>query len=187
MSDDRIERSLDPKLGERLKRIYGLKREPKSADEFYTLARARRSEVPEMEAYIDRIRRGKAVMGETAADRGYSVKSGARKTNVMCGYDAVITSVLQGSGLTRGRCPHCGEAMEIDIVDRELAKVAPASVIFWLGTGPRMETEHPVCDHLHLFPDVGHLEAWLDGRPDELGFAMPIQELVGLLVQVSEA
>lgn len=133
-----------------------------------------------MKAYFQRMREGRVVMGETTADRGYSVTVPERgEVNVMCGYDAVITALVRGEGRAKGACPHCGEAMEIRIEDRGLASASPESIVFWFGTGPSDGAGHPVCDHLHLFPSGEHLEAWLGARPDELGFRIPLEELVG--------
>jgi hypothetical protein len=160
--------AMNPELARRLKSVYGLPREPTSVEDYYALVEARSRENPQTEAYIQKMRDGEVVMGETTADRGYSVAIPERgKVNVMCGYDAVITAVVRGEGRAQGRCPHCG-----------VARAIPDSIVFWLGTGPPGGPGHPVCDHLHLFPSPAHLRAWLTEQPGELGVEVTLADLV---------
>ena len=170
---------VNPELARRLKDVYALPREPTSMEDYYALVHEKSEGNPQTKAYIQKMREGQVIMGETPADRGYSVAIPERgKVNVMCGYDAVITAVVRGEGQARGACPHCGEAMDIRIEDGQLAHASPEAIVFWLGTGPPGGPGHPVCDHLHLFPSHDHLEAWLEEQPDELGFEVPLDDLV---------
>lgn len=171
--------AMNPELAKRLKSVYGLPREPTSVEDYYALVEAHSKENPQTEAYVQKMRDGQVVMGETTADRGYSVAIPERgRVNVMCGYDAVITAVVRGEGRARGSCPHCGEAMDIRIEEGQLMETSPDSIVFWLGTGPPGGPGHPVCDHLHLFPTPAHLKAWLEGQPGELGIEIPLADLV---------
>ncbi|MFQ5987154.1 MAG: organomercurial lyase [Thermoplasmata archaeon] len=171
--------ALTLELGRRLKRVYGLPREPTSIEDYYALVEEGSQANPQMEAYLQKMRKGQVVMGETAADRGYAVTIPERgKVNVMCGYDAVLTAVVRGEGRAEGACPHCGEAMDVRVEGGNLAHASPDSIVFWLGTGPPGGPGHPVCDHLHLFPSREHLLAWVEGQPDELGFEVPLATLV---------
>ncbi|MFQ6012838.1 MAG: organomercurial lyase [Thermoplasmata archaeon] len=172
-------RTMDPELAKRLRRVYGLPREPTSVEDHYALVQAGNEDSPQAQAYFRGMREGRVVMGETVADRGYSVAIPERgRVNVMCGYDAVITAVVRGEGRAQGACPHCGDAMDIRIEEGQLARATPDSIVFWLGAGPPDGPGHPVCDHLHLFPSHDHLKAWLEGQPDELGLEIPLADLV---------
>ncbi|MEE9268582.1 MAG: organomercurial lyase [Thermoplasmata archaeon] len=178
------EQTINPELARRLRQVYSLPRDPASMEDYYVLVQAGTKENPQAEAYLEKMRKGQVVMGETEADRGYSVSIPEReKVNVMCGYDAVVTAVLREEGQAQGACPHCGETMDIRIQDGQLARAEPDSIVFWLGTGPPGGPGHPVCDHLHLFPSHDHLQAWLADQPDELGFEIPLADLVHQLTQ----
>ncbi len=178
------EQAINPELAKRLAQVYQLPREPTSMKDYYALVRGGNEENPQMEAYLEKMRKGQVIMGETPASRGYSVSIPEReKVNVMCGYDAVVTAVLREDGRAEGACPHCGEAMAIHIKEGRLERVDPDSIVFWLGTGPPGGPGHPVCDHLHLFPSPDHLRAWVADQPDELGFEIPLADLVDQLRQ----
>ncbi|MFQ5919528.1 MAG: organomercurial lyase [Thermoplasmata archaeon] len=173
------EQSINPELARRLAQVYHLPREPTSMEDYYALVRTTREKNPQMEAYMEKMRKGQVIMGETPADRGYSVSIPEREgVNVMCGYDAVVTAILREEGSAEGACPHCGKAMSVRVKGGQLEHVDPDSIVFWLGTGPPGGPGHPVCDHLHLFPDRSHLRAWVADQPDELGFEIPLADLV---------
>lgn len=178
------DQAINPELARRLRQVYGLPRDPTSMEDYYALVQAGTEENPQAEAYLQKMRKGEVVMGETVADRGYSVSIPEREgVKVMCGYDAVVTAVLREEGRARGACPHCGEAMDIRIQNGRLTRAEPDSIVFWLGTGPPGGPGHPVCDHLHLFPSHDHLRAWLADQPEELGFEISLATLVGQLTQ----
>lgn len=168
-----------PRLGERFRDIYGLPKAPSVFREFSDLARAIVADNPEWKKFRDLIRAGKVVIGEVDEDRGYSVAlPTGKEANVACGYDAVMTAVLHGRGLVRARCPHCREPMEIRIEDRTVVQSSPNSITFWYGAPPRGVPGHPICDHLHIFPDPEHLKAWFRTQTDELGLAIPLDDFV---------
>lgn len=181
-----MERSvLDPTLAERLKDVYHLVRPPATVTEFADLLRARRQERLQMREFTERVRSGRAVIGECGEEHGYSVLNpDGRETKVMCAYDALMTSVLRSQGLVKAACPHCGKRMEILIEEKTVVGSSSPSIMFWWGTGPKGEAGNPVCDHLHLFPDREHLSAWLRTRPDELGISSPLKGTLEFLAQL---
>ncbi len=171
--------SIDTRLGKRFRDIYGLARPPSTFGEFLDLVRERLEGNRRWKEYRDLLRAGKAVIGATEEDRGYSVTvPGRQETNVMCGYDAVMTATIHGRGIVRARCPHCGQRMEIRFEQQGIAEALPPSIVFWYGAPPKDAPGHPICDHLHLFPDSDHLRAWVAGQRDELGLTIPIRKFV---------
>lgn len=140
------------------------------------LMRERGEREPTLRELFEQVRLGNAVLGECSEDHGYSiVLPGRGEVRVMCAYDALMTAALRREGKVRGSCPHCGEKVVVQIENGEVNQASPPSIIFWLGTGSR---GNPICDHLHLFSDSEHLQAWVEEQPDELGAAVPINEVV---------
>lgn len=175
---------LGAQLGQRLMDVYKLERPPSTISEFVELVRARNESRPRVREFIDKVRAGKAVIGECADEHGYSVVlANGRDVKVMCAYDALMSSVLQGQGVVQGICPHCGEKTEVQIHGNKISKSSSSSIVFWWGRGPRGEPGNPVCDHLHLFPSREHLSSWLDTRPEELGFNLSLLEALELFAQ----
>ncbi len=193
MSTGKIERDearrkvsdpIDVQLGQRLNEVYKLAGPPASITEFAELIRARNHARPALREFLERVRAGKAVIGECAEERGYSMAlPDGRNVKVMCAYDALMSSILQGQGLVRAACPHCGEKTEIHVKGIKVASSSSPSIIFWWGTGPRDEPGNPVCDHLHLFPTREHLASWRGTRPNELGFSLSLAETLDLFAQ----
>ena len=173
--------ALEPRLGERLQRIYMLARSPSTISEFGELLTERSLSRPEGREFIEGVRSGRAVIGETEEDHGYSVVlPEGRKAKVFCAFDTLMTAVLRGAGTSHGACPHCGEEMEVTVEERRVASASAPSLVFWLGAGPEGAPGNPVCDHLHLFPSREHLTAWLDNQPEELGVALPVSDALAL-------
>ena len=169
----------DPRLSERLKMRYQLDRSPADVEEFLELGRALVERNSELKAYIEKIKSGEVIVGETEIDRGQSVRlPDGREANVMCGYDALTTLILRGRGVFNASCLHCGEKMKIDIEEGKVASASSPSIVYWLGDGPK---GIPLCDHLNLFPDRKHLELWLEKNPEELGVPIPLKGAVELL------
>jgi len=134
--------------------------------------------------FVQQIKAGKAAIGECGEKHGYSLTMADGCTvEVMCAYDALMTSVLQGKGNVHAGCAHCGEKMEVRIEGVKVSKSSPPSIVFWLGAGPQDAPGNPICDHLHLFPNQEHLQAWLDSQRDELGVNMPLTEAVRFLAR----
>ncbi len=175
---------LDIQLSQRLKGVYKLSKPPATIIEFVELIRARNQAKLGIREFIENVRAGKAVIGECTEEHGYSmVLPDGRNVKVMCAYDALMSSILQGQGLVLAACPHCGEKMKIHIKGGKVANSSLPSIIFWWGTGPRGEPGNPVCDHLHLFPSRQHLSSWRGTRPDELGFSLSLAETLELIAQ----
>lgn len=179
-----MDRTLDPECAERLQHTYGLERPPSTVGEYAELARRRIASSPELLAFLRQVREGAAAIGETEADRGQRVQTeDGSETGVMCGYDALATALLRGGGTVRASCFHCGERMEATLRDGALVDASPSSIVFWLGDGPK---GIPVCDHLNLFPNEDHLDAWLATNPEELGAALSLPEAVALIGRTLE-
>ncbi len=167
---------LDPRLSERLKETYNLQRTPTTVADFVELGRTMIKATPELRQFLMSVRAGKAVVGQTEADRGQSfITPEGREARVMCGYDSLSTALLRGEGIVRASCFHCKEKMEIEIKGGKIASASSPSIVFWFGDGPK---GIPVCDHLNLFPDRDHLAAWLRMNPEELGVAFTLDEAV---------
>ena len=171
---------LEPKLGERLQEVYDLRTVPKDISSFADLWHRRLNSSKRARNFIASVREGKQAIGETDAERGYSISHDGKRVNVMCGLDALATAYLRNGGFIHASCPHCGMKMDAQIVEKRIINKSPASMIFWLGTGPKNSPGHPCCDHLHLFPSEGHLGAWLRTRKDELGVKLPIDQALEL-------
>lgn len=176
--------ALDPELAQRLMRTYRLAKPPSTLEEYAALSRDRIAASPELRAFFRRVERGEAVIGETSVDRGQRFRGeGGSEVRVMCGYDALATALLRGSGTVLASCPHCGESIVAAIEKGRLEEASPPAILFWFGDGPR---GIPVCDHLNLFPDHAHLEAWLATNPEELGVPLPLPEAVALIAKTFE-
>lgn len=177
--------TLEPRLGGRLQRIYGLAKKPVTLAEYIALGRELVMSQPEGRKFIEAVRSGKAVIGETVEERGYSIDKDGHRVNVMCAYDALHTAVIRGQGLIHAACPHCGERMEIRVEGSRVVNASPPSIVYWLGAPPEDAPGIPTCDHLHFFPSSEHLEAWLQTQRDELGVEMPVKEAAEYYAQVS--
>ena len=172
-----LETRLDPELGKRLEHVYKLSRQPTTLGEVRELFKAKRDN-PDIEAYVEKVRTGEAVIGACRSDTPYANVLAEGEVDVMCGYDALMNALLRGAGIIKGNCVHCGEAVELELQGDDITRQSTPELVFWLGTGPIGAPGNPVCDHLHLFPDRAHLEGWLEANPDELGVAMRIAEAI---------
>ena len=173
------EAMLDPRLSERFRTAYKLGEPPRTLSAFARLLAER------TRGWLERVRSGDRVIGQTDMERGQSVAlADGAATNVMCGYDALMTAVLRGQGLVPASCFHCGAKMEVHIEDGRAVDASPATTVFWLGDGPK---GLPVCDHLNLFPDLEHLRGWLETNPDELGVPLLVVDAVKLLDHVARS
>jgi hypothetical protein len=169
----------DPRLSKRLKETYKLSKLPTTLDEFIELGRAIVQASPELQEYIERIKSGEVVVGETETDRGQSVVlPDGREVRVMCGYDALTTLLLQGQGTFHASCVHCGEKMEVRIEKGKIESSSSLTIVFWFGDGPK---GIKICDHLNLFPDLEHLFAWLETNPEELGVPILLHDAADFL------
>ncbi len=178
------ELTLDPRFAERLREIYKLDQSPRTVDEFGLSLAQRTTTHPQLRDLFKLIKAGKAAIGECGEKHGYSMtlKDG-RRVEVMCAYDALMTSVLQGTGDVHAACPHCGDDMLVLIEGTLVSKASLPSIMFWLGAGLGDAPGNPICDHLHLFPDTQHLNAWISSRRDELGVGIPLTDTVQFLAR----
>lgn len=184
-SNKKLEIRLEPRLGKRLQRIYRLPKRPTTLDEYIQIGKEMVMSNPEGPKYIEAIRTGKVVVGETDEERGYSVDKGGRRVNVSCAYDALHTAVIRGEGLIKAACSHCGKKMEIQIKESRVVDASPPSIMYWLGAPPAEAPGNPICDHLHFFPDIEHLKAWVKTQQDELGVELPVKEAAEYYARVS--
>ncbi|MFW9787844.1 MAG: organomercurial lyase [Candidatus Thorarchaeota archaeon] len=169
----------DPQLAKRLQKQYQMEKPPADLNELIDFARAQVIATDRGREWIASIRDGKMAIGETDADRGHSIVSqDGREVKVMCGYDALGTSLIRGEGLINATCFHCGEKMEIEIKGSELVRVSHPSILFWIGDGPK---GIPICDHYNFFPGPKHLDGWLETNPEELGVALTLEEAIEFL------
>jgi len=182
------DRTLDPRFAERLRGIYKLGQMPKTLDEFGRLLVLRTTTNPRLVKLLERIKSGNAAIGECDGGHGYSMTlRDGRRVEVMCGYDALMTSVFQRKGDVEAECPHCGEKMKIQIEQTRVSKASPPAIVFWLGAGPKDAPGNTICDHLHLFPNDEHQRAWVRSRRDELGVSMTLAEVVEFLASAELA
>jgi hypothetical protein len=169
----------DPRLSKRLKETYKLEKSPTTLAEFTELGRALIRVTPELQEYIERIKSGEVVVGETEEKRGQSVVlPDGREVRVMCGYDALTTILLRGQGSVRASCLHCGEKMEVMIEKSKIVSASSPTIVYWFGDGPK---GIKICDHLNLFPDLEHLLAWLETNPEELGVPILLHDAADFL------
>ncbi len=167
-----------------MREIYNLSKTPGTLDEFGQLLVQRTTTRQRLQERLELVKEGKAAIGECGEKHGYSMTLGDRRSvEVMCAYDALMTSILQGKGEVHATCPHCGEKMDVRIKATEVAKASLPSIVFWLGAGPRDAPGNPICDHLHLFPDTQHLKEWVNSQLDELGLSIPLTDAVQFLVR----
>jgi len=166
----------EPQLAKRLQKQYQMEKPPSNLTELIEFARAKVLATDGGREWVASIRDGTTTIGETDEDRGHSiVSSDGREVKVMCGYDALGTSLIRGDGLVKATCFHCGEKMEIQIEGGEPVIVSHPSILFWIGDGPK---GIPFCDHYNFFPDQKHLDGWLEKNPEELGVALSLDEAV---------
>ncbi|MFW9814240.1 MAG: hypothetical protein ACFFF9_17385, partial [Candidatus Thorarchaeota archaeon] len=127
----------EPELAIRIQKQYQMEKAPANLKELIEFARGQVLANPDGKKWVASVREGMIAIGETDTDRGQSVMSpDGHEVRVMCGYDAIGTALLRGEGLVKVSCFHCGEKMEIQIKDGELAHASHPSVLFWIGDGP---------------------------------------------------
>ncbi len=98
--------TLDPRLAERLRDIYKLGQAPKTLDEFGRSLVLRTKTHPRLRDFFQQVKAGKAVIGECGEKHGYFLtRADGRRVEVMCAYDALMTSILQGKGEIHAACP----------------------------------------------------------------------------------
>lgn len=166
-------------LGIRLMRIYGLEREPMNPDDFFGLLKVESAKHPGTREFLERVRSKKAVIGRTEdPTKDWITLRGSGKVHTLCSYDTLMTAVLRGGSLIGSACPHCGEPMEVRIEKGKLVDFAPKGTVFFWGTGPEGFPGNPMCDHLHLFPNKGHMNAWIESKENELGFSFNLKQAV---------
>ncbi len=166
-------------LGDRLMRIYDLGRKPRNPDDFFRLLKAESAKHAGTKKFLDRVRSRKAVIGRSdIPTKDWIVMVGAKKVFTFCSYDILMTAVLRGDSQIGSSCPHCGETMIVRIRKGKLEDFSPKGTVFLWGAGPEGSPGNPMCDHLHLFPDKGHMTAWIQSKDDELGFIFKLQEAV---------
>lgn len=176
--------ALEPRLAERLQKQYLMEKPPADLGELIEHTKNRTISTPGGREMIASLREGKITLGQTREDRGQSIVSpSGEEVNVMCGYDALGSALLRGVGLVKATCFHCGQKMEIEVMDSKVLKTSNPSILFWLGDGPK---GIPVCDHYNLFPDRKHLDSWLETNNDELGIALSLEDAVDFLKESSE-
>jgi hypothetical protein len=169
----------DPRFSKRLKETYKLAKPPSTLDEYIKLGRAIVQASPELQEYIEHIKSGEIIVGETETDRGQSlILPDGRKVKVMCAYDALTTLLLRGEGTFHASCIHCGEKMEIRIEKSKIVNASSPTIVYWFGDGPK---GIKICDHLNLFPNLEHLLAWLETNPEELGVPILLHDAADFL------
>jgi len=166
-------------LGDRFKRIYGLGRKPRNPDDFFRLLRAESAKHVGTKRFLDRVRSGKAVIGQSdIPTKDWVSVIGYEKVFTYCSYDTLMTAVLRGDSQIGSSCPHCGEHMTVRIRKERLEDFSPKGMVFLWGSGPEGSPGNPMCDHLHLFPDENHMTAWMQSKNEELGFSLSLEETV---------
>ena len=159
-----------------MRRIYGLDRKPRNPDDFFGLLRAESAKHAGTREFLDRVRSGKAVIGRSGVPtKDWIVRDGAEKVFTFCSYDTLMTAVLQRDSEIGSSCPHCGEAMTVRIRGGKLKDFYPKGMMFLWGAGPEGAPGNPMCDHLHLFPDKEHMNAWIESKEGEMGFSFKLQ------------
>ncbi|MHA1934922.1 MAG: organomercurial lyase [Candidatus Thorarchaeota archaeon] len=171
--------TFEPGLAKRIKKQYRMETPPTNLTELIEFAKAQVLATSGGREWVASIREGKVAIGETDTDRGHSIVSpDGREVKVMCGYDALGTTLLRGEGLVKATCFHCGEKMEIQIEDGKLVHASHPSILFWIGDGPK---GIPFCDHYNFFPNQKHLDGWLETNPEELGVVLSLDEAMEFL------
>ncbi len=166
-------------LGDRLRRIYGLERSTRNPDDFFRLLRSESAKHEGTRQFLDRVRSGKAVIGRSnVPTKDWIVLDGLEKVFTLCSYDILMTALLRGDSEIGSSCPHCGEAMKVRIRRGKLADFSPKEMMFFWGAGPEGAPGNPMCDHLHLFPDRRHMDAWVDSKEAEMGFSFELQDAI---------
>ena len=171
--------TFEPGLAKRIQKQYRMEKPPVNLTELIEFAKAQVLATSGGREWVASIREGKVAIGETDTDRGHSiVSSDGREVKVMCGYDALRTTLLRGKGLVKATCFHCGEKMEIQIEDGELVRASHPSILFWIGDGLK---GIPFCDHYNFFPNQKHIDGWLETNPEELGVVLSLDEAMEFL------
>jgi hypothetical protein len=166
-------------LGDRLRGIYGLERRPSNPDEFFRLLKAESGKHVGTREFLDRVRSGKAVIGRSdIPTKDWIFLDGSEKAFTFCSYDILMTAVLRGNSEIGSSCPHCGETMTVRIRRGKLAGFTPKEMTFLWGAGPQGDPGNPMCDHLHLFPNKKHVDAWIESKEGEMGFSFKLQEAI---------
>jgi alkylmercury lyase-like protein len=167
-------------FADRLKRIYRLKRKPNGPDDFFRLLKAESAKHLGTQKFIEQVRSKKAVIGKSEIPtKDWIVQHGTReRVFTFCSYDTLMTAVLQGGGEVGSSCPHCGAKMSVQILGGKLEGFSPKGMVFLWGAGPEGAPGNPMCDHLHLFPNRRHMDAWIDSKEGEMGFSFEPQDLL---------
>lgn len=80
---------------DRLRRIYGLDRQPRNPNDFFSLLRDESAKHLGTKELLDRVRSGKAVIGRSVVPtKDWIVRDGAEKVFTFCSYDTLMTAVL---------------------------------------------------------------------------------------------
>ncbi len=160
-------------------RIYGLERKPQNPDDFFRLLKTESARHAGTVEFLNRVRSRKAVMGRSdVTTKDWIAMDGQGKVYTRCSYDTLMTAILRADSQVGSSCPHCGEPMTIRIRKGKLEDFSPKGLVFLWGTGPEGSPGNPMCDHLHLFPEKGHMNAWIESKVGELGFSFNLQEAV---------
>ncbi len=166
-------------LSDRLRRVYGLERRPKNPEDFFRLLRAESAKHPGTREFLERLRSGKAVIGRSnTPTKDWIVMDRAGKVFTFCSYDTLMTAVLQRDAEIGSSCPHCGETLLVRIHGDKLKDFSPKGMMFLWGTGPEGSPGNPMCDHLHLFPNREHMNAWIESKEGEMGFSFKLRDAV---------
>ncbi len=160
-------------------RIYGLGGRPRNPDDFFRLLKAESSKHSGTKEFLKRVRSKEAVIGRSdVPTKDWIALGRSEKVFTFCSYDTLMTAILRGRSQIGSLCPHCGEAMKVRIRESKLAYFSPKGMVFFWGTGPEGSPGNPMCDHLHLFPDMGHRQEWVKSREGEMGFEFELSEAV---------
>lgn len=171
--------AFDVEFGTRLGRVYSLNRAPKDVLDFFELLKEQRLTQPETVKFFEFVRSGKGVIGETVdLTKDWIIVGGERKVHTRCSLDSLLTGLLQLDSTVGSSCPHCGEAIRVRIEGGELKGFEPKTAVFLCGAGPDGAPGDPMCDHLHLFPDSEHMNAWVRSKEGEMGFSLELPEAI---------
>ncbi len=152
-----------PALGRRLQYVFGLELAPRRLGDLVGLF-------------------GRTGKGVDPADlwapapTAHAVETADRSGYTNCAMDAIMLPGLIGGPVeVRSRCPHCGELIEVRVVDGRLLSSHPTAVMsFGLGREGEGPVQAVVCPFINLFPSEDHYEAWAAATPQAETLAMPL-------------
>jgi len=135
----------------------------------------------QMKELYDKMKSGQLIMGECKSETNFQFISQENIHYVNCGYDSLVTAYTSENGLVKTKCLHCSELVEIEFKNGEIVRKSSEDIHFWFGSPPQDAQDNPVCDHLHLFPSLEHLQVWVESKDRELGITFNLNEFIDYL------